>query len=47
MTNKGNLYTAESGKVIIRKSDNFVMGESICLGISDSIDNYTERPYTK
>ena len=40
-------YKAEEGKFIIRKSDNVIMGESICLGINDDIKNYKEKAYTK
>ena len=39
-------YNAESGNFIIRKNDGFIMGESICLGDLDSIDNYMEEAYT-
>ena len=35
-------YFAEKGKLILRTEDNFVMGDSICLGDADSIDNYYE-----
>lgn len=42
-----NFYKADEGCFIIRKSDNFIMGESIDLGSSDSIDNYTDTPYTE
>lgn len=41
------IYIASDGNFIIRKSDNFIMGESIDLGSSDSIDNYAELPYTE
>lgn len=37
-----HLYYADEGKVIVRISDNFVMGDGIDLGDNDSIDNYTE-----
>lgn len=40
-------YKAEEGKFILRASDNFIMGEDICLGDSDSIENYKEEPYTE
>lgn len=40
-------YKAEEGKFIIRKSDNVIMGEDICLGDEDTIDNYKEKVYTK
>lgn len=40
-------YTADSGKFIVRKSDNFIMGKDIDLGSSDNIKNYKELKYTK
>ena len=46
MKQQGNIYTAEEGQWIVRLSDNKVMGVSIDLGSADSIENYTERPYT-
>lgn len=42
-----HLYEAEQGCFIIRKEDNFIMGEVIDLGTADSIDNYTDSPYTE
>jgi len=42
-----NIYIADDGNFIIRTHDHFIMGEDICLGSSDSIDNYSEEPYTK
>lgn len=42
-----NIYRANEGCFIIRKSDDFIMGESIDLGSSDSIDDYTDSPYTE
>ena len=42
-----NLYKADESCFIIRKADNFVMGEEIDLGSADSIDNYEDKPYTK
>lgn len=47
MTNIGNLYIAEKNNVIVRISDNFVMGPGIDLGVNDSIENYTEREVTE
>ena len=47
MKNVGNIYTAEKGNFIVRKRDNFIMGEEIDLGSADSIENYEEQPYTK
>lgn len=46
MTQDGNKYYAEDGMFIVRKEDNFIMGEDIDLGSADNIDNYTEEPYT-
>jgi hypothetical protein len=40
-------YQAEKGNFIVRKADDFIMGEGICLGDADSIDNYKEEPYTE
>jgi len=42
-----NIYVAEDGNFIIRTEDAFIMGEDICLGSADSIDNYSEEAYTK
>ena len=47
MKQKGNIYTAEAGNLIIRKADGFIMGEEIDLGSADSIDNYEEKPFTE
>lgn len=47
MTQNGNLYTAEEGKLIVRKADGFIMGDKIDLGSDDSIDNYEEREFTQ
>lgn len=41
------IYKADKGCFIIRKSDNFIMGEDIDLGSADSIDNYEDQPYTE
>ncbi len=35
-------YTADKGKVFVRKADGEVMGWGIGLGSSDSIENYVE-----
>lgn len=40
-------YYADEGCFIVRKSDNFIMGEEIDLGSADSIDNYKDEPYTE
>ena len=42
-----NRYTASDGCFIVRKTDGFIMGESIDLGTADSIDNYEDQPYTE
>ena len=47
MTQEGRNYYADKGNFIVRKRDNFIMGEDICLGTADSIDNYEEQPYTE
>ena len=31
----------------VRKEDDFIMGEAIDLGVSDSIDNYKDVPFTE
>lgn len=40
-------YQADNGKFIVRKADGFIMGWAICLGDTDTIDNYTEVEYTE
>ncbi len=40
-------YKANKYCFIVRKSDNFIMGEDIDLGSADSIDNYEDQPYTE
>ena len=47
MTQEGNIYRADAGKLIVRKSDGFVMGDAIDLGVADSIDNYEEREFSE
>lgn len=42
-----SIYKAEEGCFIVRKSDNFIMGEDIDLGSADSIENYKDEPYTE
>ena len=42
-----SIYTAEDGKLIVRKADDFTMGPSIDLGSADSIDNYEEKDFTE
>lgn len=41
------IYKADEGCFIVRKVDNFIMGEDIDLGSNDSIDNYKDEPYTE
>ena len=41
------IYKANTNCFIVRKSDNFIMGEEIDLGSADSIDNYEDQPYTE
>ena len=41
------IYQANEGCFIVRKVDDFIMGESIDLGSADSIDNYEDRPFTE
>ena len=41
-TENNKLYLCDEGKVFVRKSDGFVMGNGLDLGINDSIDNYEE-----
>lgn len=41
------MYRAEQGNFIVKIADNFIMGEEICLGSVDNIDNYKEEPYTE
>ena len=47
MKQEGNIYTAEEGKLIVRKSDDFIMGPDIDLGSADTIDNYEERDFSE
>lgn len=47
MTQKENTYNADDFCLFVRKSDNFVMGDCIVVGEDDSINNYTEKKYTK
>lgn len=41
------IYQADEGCFIVRKFDNFIMGESIDLGSADTIDNYEDIQYTE
>ena len=47
MTQEGNIYRADAGGLTVRKSDGFVMGDAIDLGVADSIDNYEEREFSE
>ena len=47
MTQNGNIYTADEGKLIVRKADDFIMGPDIDLGSADDINNYEEREFTQ
>lgn len=47
MIQNNNIYKAEDGKLIVRKADDFIMGDVIDLGSADSIDNYEERDFTQ
>lgn len=47
MKQNKNIYTADDGKLIVRKADDFIMGDAIDLGSADSIDNYEERDFSK
>lgn len=47
MKQEGNLYYAGEGKLIVRKADNFIMGDAIDLGSADSIENYEEKDFTE
>ena len=42
-----HFYEADKGCFIVRKEDDFIMGEAIDLGLSDSIDNYKDVPFTE
>ena len=47
MENKGNMYYAAEGSLIVRTSDGKIMGDAICLAESDSIDNYAEQKFSE
>lgn len=36
-------WFADEGKTFVRLDDNFDMGEILCLGDSDKIENYVEQ----
>ena len=47
MRQDNNKYYANDGKLIVRKEDDFIMGDAIDLGSADSIDNYEERAFSE
>lgn len=47
MKQNNNKYYADDGKLIVRKEDDFIMGDAIDLGSADSIDNYEERAFSE
>ena len=47
MKQDNNRYIADDGKLIVRKSDDYIMGDAIDLGTEDSIDNYTEKDFSE
>ena len=47
MKQDNNIYSSGKGKLIVRKSDGFIMGDTSDLGSDDSIDNYEERKFTQ
>lgn len=44
---KSRIYTADEGKMFVRRLDGKVFGDSIQLGRNGSIDNYEEREFTE
>lgn len=40
-------YKADEGCFIVRNEDNYIMGEDICLGSADSIENYHDEKYNE
>lgn len=42
-----NLYEADDGKMLVRRSDGAIMGDGVDLGINDTIANYEERTFTE
>ena len=47
MIKNGNIYIADEGSLIIRKENNFIMGDRIYLSASDSIKNYEQKIFTR
>lgn len=44
---KNKIYTADDGKMFIRKSDGKIFGDHVQLGQRSSIANYEEREFTE
>ena len=44
---KNRIYTADDGKMFVRKSDGRIFGDHVQLGRNGSIDNYEEREFTE
>lgn len=42
-----NKYKANEGCLIVRKADDFIMGNIIDLGNADSIENYEDREFSE
>ena len=41
------LYEADDGKMLVRKADDKVIGDGVCLGDNDDISNYEECEFTE
>ena len=44
---KSRIYTADDGKMFVRKSDGRIFGDHVQLGRNGSIANYEEREFTE
>ena len=44
---KNKIYTADDGKMFIRKSDGKIFGDHVQIGLRGSIANYEEREFTE
>ena len=44
---KNKIYTADDGKMFIRKSDGKIFGDRVQIGLRGSIANYEEREFTE
>jgi hypothetical protein len=44
---KSRIYTADDGKMFVRKSDGRIFGDHVQLGPRGSIANYEEREFTE